>query len=246
MQWIQIPCLGQISSLVADLYIDMSIFCFIFPRGNHFHDMGRFSNLLVVCLFLTFSQVCFFANVRSQAEAWRYNSTFDWAGHGAIAAWLRWLYRSSPTSHKAILQGQDSLFFRNMSYLGTMKLFLQMPQYPLMYRFHSIKCQDTRTCIFFFDFLILKAFVKVKLPWGTVGTISNILTINNLGLTRMMVCFSLEVSRTESKRLEEANILPNSTVTAIIAAVPWLQMLKQHLTLLRHALDRRLSYIYNI
>ena len=47
----------------------------------------------------------------------------------------------------------------------------------------------------------------------------------------MIACFSLEVSRTESKRLEEANVLPNSTVTAIIAAVPWLQMLKQHLTL---------------
>ena len=59
MQWIQITCLGQSSSLVADLYIDMSIFCFSFPRGNHFHDMGRFSNLLVVCLFLTFSQMCF-------------------------------------------------------------------------------------------------------------------------------------------------------------------------------------------
>jgi len=58
---------------------------------------------------------------------------------------------------------------------------------------------------------------------------SNILTIHNLGFTRMMVCFSLEVSRTESKRLEEANVLPNSTVTAIIAAVPWLQMRKHRL-----------------
>ena len=65
----------------------------------------------------------------------------------------------------------------------------------------------------------------MKLPWGT-GTISNILTIRNLGLTRMMVCFSLEVSRTESKRLEEANVLPNSAVTAIMAAVPWFQRLK--------------------
>ena len=78
---------------------------------------------------------------------------------------------------------------------------------------------------------ILKAFEKVKLPGGTAGTISNILTIHNLGLTRMIACFSLEVSRTESKCLEEANVLPNSTVTAIIAAVPWLQMLKQHLML---------------
>ncbi len=44
----------------------------------------------------------------------------------------------------------------------------------------------------------------------------------------MMVCSSLEVSRTESKRLEEANVLPNSAITAIIAAaVPWLQTLKQ-------------------
>ena len=43
----------------------------------------------------------------------------------------------------------------------------------------------------------------------------------------MLVCFSLEVSRTESKRLEEANISPDSAVTAIIASVPWLQALKQ-------------------
>ena len=43
----------------------------------------------------------------------------------------------------------------------------------------------------------------------------------------MIACFSLEVSRTESKRLEEANILPDSAVTAIIASVPWLQALKQ-------------------
>ena len=32
---------------------------------------------------------CFFANIGSQAEAWRYNSTFDRVQHGAIAAWLR-------------------------------------------------------------------------------------------------------------------------------------------------------------
>ena len=51
---------------------------------------------------------------------------------------------------------------------------------------------------------------------------------HNLGFARMMVRFSLEVSRTESKRLEEANVLPNSAITAIIAAaVPWLQTLKQ-------------------
>ena len=83
-------------------------------------------------------------------------------------------------------------------------------------------------------FCILKAFVEVKLPWGTAGTISKILTINKLGFVRLMVCFSLSVSRMESKRLEEADILPNSTVTAIIASVPWLQ------TLLCHARERRL------
>ena len=31
----------------------------------------------------------FFANVGSQAEAWRYNSTFDRVQHGATASWLR-------------------------------------------------------------------------------------------------------------------------------------------------------------
>ena len=43
---------------------------------------------LVHCLFLTISQNVFFANVGSQAETWRYNSTFDRVQHGAIAAWL--------------------------------------------------------------------------------------------------------------------------------------------------------------
>ena len=95
------------------------------------------------------------------------------------------------------------------------------------------KCQDARTWVFnwifaFWSLCILKAFVEVKLPWGTAGTISNILSINNLGFARMLVCFSLEVSRTESKRLEEANILPERAVTAIIAAVPWLQTLLCH------------------
>ncbi len=40
-------------------YTSMSIFFLSLRRGNHFHDMGRFSNLLVVCLFLTFRQMCF-------------------------------------------------------------------------------------------------------------------------------------------------------------------------------------------
>jgi len=96
-----------------------------------------------------------------------------------------------------------------------MKLFLHMLQYPF-------KCGF---CL------------------GTAGTISNNLTIHNLGFTTMTVSFSLGISRREFSLVQDW-VLPHSTVTAIIAAVPWLQMLKQlqRLTLSRDALDRKILY----
>ena len=115
-----------------------------------------------------------------------------------------------------------------MQCLGAMKLFLQVLQYPLMCWFCLNKCQDARTWVFTWIFCIWRLLSRWSCHEALQAPSLTSSPSHHLGFARMMVCSSLEVSRTESKRLEEANVLPNSAITAIIAAaVPWLQTLKQ-------------------
>ena len=58
MQCMKITCLGQIQVWLLTC-TSMSLRFLIFPRGNHFHDMGCFSNLFVVCVVLTCSPMYF-------------------------------------------------------------------------------------------------------------------------------------------------------------------------------------------
>ena len=81
------------SSLVPDLYIDLIIFLYISEKFRDrevtiFVTWALFQLTCRLFVLNNESNVFFFANVGSQAEAWRNNSTFDRVQHGAIAAWL--------------------------------------------------------------------------------------------------------------------------------------------------------------
>ncbi len=199
-----------------------------------FSKHGSFFHLLCCLLVLNIQSNVFFCScwISGRSLALQFNI---WLGptwsHCCLAAvtpqkFTHTSQSQSPRPRSPILM-QHVIFWHN-------EMFLQVLEYPLC-RFCLHNCQDTRTCNFFISFFytifIACSFWRLlsrwKLPWCTAGTISEILTIHTIGFTRMTACFSLEISRTESKCLEEANVLPNSTVTAIIAAVPWLQMLKQ-------------------
>ena len=91
----------------------------IFPRGNHFQDKGCLSNLFVcsqhsVQFFLTMFHLRQKLGVRIQHLI---GSDMEplLLGCGDST-------KVHPKSHKAIVQGPDSFFLRNMYYLGTMQL----------------------------------------------------------------------------------------------------------------------------
>ena len=74
--------------LLTYIDIDVNILLY-FTERKPFSRHGALFKLISCSCGLNLQSNVFFANVGSQAEAWRYNSTFDWVRHGAIAAWLR-------------------------------------------------------------------------------------------------------------------------------------------------------------
>ena len=126
----------------------------------YFHDTGSFPTYILLCLSRSFvldNQ----SNVGSQGEAWRYNSTFDRAQQRAIAAWLLWLYKSSPKSHKK--PRWHTLTQHARQYLGGTIFFCRC--FSIVWCAVLEKCQDARTWVLnwiFDDFCILKVFAEVK------------------------------------------------------------------------------------
>ena len=196
----------------------------------YFHAMGSFPTyILVVCLFWTIIQMCFLLTLDLRKK---------------LSVTIQHLVGSNMEPLLLGCGDSTKVHPKVTKPLSNFKIAYAYATCNILAQWSFCRCFSI---LWYADFVL----TSVRIPWifafwrvlsmwrllsGTAGTISTILTINNLGFAWMMACFSLEVSRTESNRLEEANILPNSAVAAIIAAVPWLQMI------LCHARKRRLLH----